>query len=108
VLTSFIELENSNWDLGVPLSLMKRLVAYWKSSYDWRAAERKFNQIPQFTTTINVDEFGPLEIHFLYIKSTVDGAIPLCFVHGWPGSFMEAEKIIHDLANPAGKGPAFE
>lgn len=71
-----------NWDYGVPVSDLKRLVARWKDGFDWRAAEAKLNELPQYTTPINVDGFGELNIHFIHQKSKREGSIPLLFVHG--------------------------
>ncbi|CZT01177.1 related to epoxide hydrolase [Rhynchosporium agropyri] len=98
------ELAASEWDLGVPLADMERLVRAW-SEFDWRQAEAKLNQVPQFHTPINVDGFGELDIHFVWQRSEVKNAIPLLFVHGWPGSFIEVLKILPLLATPG--GPAF-
>src|SRR5829696_1228091 len=32
------ELPDVGWDRGVPLSYLKELAEYWRTSYDWRAA----------------------------------------------------------------------
>jgi hypothetical protein len=69
------------WDQGTPLSEVTRLADKWKD-WDWRRAEKDLNKYPQFTTKIDVEEFGELDIHFLHEKSTVEKAIPLLFVHG--------------------------
>ncbi|KUJ19127.1 alpha/beta-hydrolase [Mollisia scopiformis] len=98
------ELSESAWELGVPLSDMKRLVKAWQQ-WDWRQAEEKINKLPQFHTPINVDGFGELDIHFVWQKSEVKNAIPLLFCHGWPGSFIEVQHILPLLAQP--NGPAF-
>ncbi|KAK1566304.1 epoxide hydrolase [Colletotrichum navitas] len=83
-----------SWDYGTPVSEVERLVHRWRNGYDWRAAEARLNEFPQFTTTISVDGFGDLEIHFLHQKSKQPGAVPLLFAHGWPGSFLEVLKIL--------------
>ncbi|KAI1007112.1 hypothetical protein K3495_g1111 [Podosphaera aphanis] len=99
------ELDDAGWDLGVPLADMKRLVAAWER-WDWRAAEERLNQVPQFHLPITITDFGALGIHFVWQQSPVAGAIPLLFVHGWPGSFLEAIPLLAHLATP-GAGPAF-
>ena len=103
------ELDEAAWDYGAPLADVKRLTAYWNDSFNWRAAEKKLNNLPQFRTSITVPGFAPLKIHFLHKKAAVADAIPLLFVHGWPGSFLEVTKIIDKLANPAAgsNDPAF-
>lgn len=75
------ELHESAWDLGVPLSDMKRLVKGW-AEFDWRKAEERLNNIPQYHISVPVDGFDPLDIHFVWQKSEVKNAIPLLFVHG--------------------------
>lgn len=78
-----------SWDYGAPVSHVKRLAKYWQDGFDWRAQEANLNTMPQFTTKIDMDEFGELEIHFVHKKSGKPGAIPLLFCHGWPGNFAE-------------------
>jgi len=98
------ELDEAGWDMGVPLTDMKRLTKAWEQ-WDWRPAENELNKVPQFTTDIDVDGFETLNIHFVHQKSEVKEAIPLLFVHGWPGSFIEVLKLLPLLAEP--NGPAF-
>ena len=82
-LTRFSEeLEGASWDYGMPLADVKRLVARRRDGYDWRAAEAKINEIPQFTADVEVDGFGALNVHFVHQRSEVKNAIPLLFVHG--------------------------
>ncbi|PPR02084.1 hypothetical protein CVT24_011218 [Panaeolus cyanescens] len=104
------ELKGATWDYGVPLADVKRLVTRWKGGYDWRAAEKQLNEeLPQFKRTISVDGHGDLGIHYVHKKSSVKNAIPLLFVHGWPGSFIEIRKILPLLitASPDGSFPSF-
>lgn len=75
------ELEESGWDYGSPLADIKRLTKAWEK-WDWRQAEKKLNQYPQFHTDIEVDGFGTLDIHFIHQISQAKSAIPLLFVHG--------------------------
>lgn len=79
----FDEVEFSNdWSYGAPLSNVKRLAKYWADGFDWRAEEAKMNKLPQFTTVVNVDQFGELDMHFVHQRSSRPGAIPLLFCHG--------------------------
>lgn len=102
------ELSNSAWDLGCPLSEIKRLTAAWEK-WDWKVAERSLNQYPQFHTDISVDNFETLDIHFIHQRSSTKDAIPLLFVHGWPGSFLEVLKILQLLSKSSDdpSGPKF-
>ncbi|KAL9597095.1 MAG: hypothetical protein Q9219_005378 [cf. Caloplaca sp. 3 TL-2023] len=80
---------------------MQDTINHWRTSYKWRDEEAKLNELPQFQTSIDIDGFGPLSIHFVHSKSSNSNAIPLLFLHGWPGSFVEVSKILPKL-NGAG------
>ena len=84
---------------------MKRLTKAWEL-WDWRQAEERLNRIPQFKTGIKVDGFEQLDVHFVWQKSELKNAIPLLFVHGWPGSFIEVQHILPLMSSPG--GPAFQ
>jgi len=102
------ELEDSAWDRGAPLADVKRLTEYWRNGFDWRKVEGEINKLPNFRTHIQVDGFDAIGIHFLHQQSTVANAIPLLFVHGWPGNFLEVSKLLPLLgAGDGKKTPAF-
>ncbi|KAL8645729.1 MAG: hypothetical protein Q9226_007165, partial [Calogaya cf. arnoldii] len=102
------ELEDSDWDYGAPLADIKRLLRYWHEKYDWRHQETQMNKLPQYITQISVKGFDHLDIHFVHQTSSFEKAIPLLFVHGWPGSFLEATKLLPLLADTKdGTEPAF-
>lgn len=78
------------WDWGIPLAVLKPVIEYWRTKYDWRSVEAKINQtLPQFTTHIESLDHGPQEIHFVHKRSKDPAATPLIFIHGWPGNFLE-------------------
>ncbi|KAJ3578863.1 hypothetical protein NPX13_g1702 [Xylaria arbuscula] len=102
------ELEGVGNTMGAPLADVKRIATYWAEKYDWRVAEAKLNEIPHFTTTLQAEGFEPLSVHFMHVRSSRKDAIPLIFVHGWPGSFLEATKILKPLSEPSDASqPAF-
>lgn len=76
------ELDAAGWDMGCPLSDIKRLTEFWKDGFNWREKEQQLNELPQFTTSVPVSGFGELDIHFIHQRSQTPGAIPLLFVHG--------------------------
>lgn len=100
------ELDDSAWDMGATLEDVKRLAAYWENGFDWRAQEAKLNELPNYHEPIAVDGFGELDIHYLHQPSTSPDAIPLLFVHGWPGSYLEVTKLLSALQQ-SGNGVAF-
>jgi len=88
-----------DWSQGVPLAYVRDLCGYWADRYDWRASEARLNRIPQFTTGID-----GLDVHFLHVRSRHPGAVPLIMTHGWPGSFLEFERVLGPLADPTAHG----
>jgi len=93
------ELEGAQWDYGTNLAYLRELVTYWRTKFDWREQERRLNQLPQFKTTVD-----GIDIHFVHQRSSHVNAVPLVFIHGWPGSFWEATKIIGPLTEPTRHG----
>lgn len=93
------ELPGAESDYGVSLEYVKRLAAYWRDGYDWRAWEAKLNAYPQFTTTIDGQN-----IHFLHVRSPEPDALPLILTHGWPMSVVEYLDVIGPLSDPRAHG----
>ena len=93
------EIPGTGWEYGTDLNYLKGLVAYWRNGFDWRAAERRLNELEQFTTTID-----GVQIHFIHQKSKDPKAMPLAITHGWPGSIFEFSKVIGPLTDPERTG----
>jgi pimeloyl-ACP methyl ester carboxylesterase len=83
----------------VPVGYLSKLAEYWRSIYDWRAAEAKLNQFSQFTREVDC-----ANVHFLHVRSPEPNAIPLILTHGWPGSVAEFLHVIGPLSDPASHG----
>ncbi|KAH8832506.1 Alpha/Beta hydrolase protein [Flagelloscypha sp. PMI_526] len=102
------ELDTAGWSYGAPLSDVKRLVQHWKNDFNWRKSEAALNdELPQFKRDIDVDGFARIGVHYVHKKSKVVDAIPLVFIHGWPGSFLEVRHILPFLIDGSGDFPAF-
>jgi hypothetical protein len=84
---------------GVQLATIRELARYWATGYNWRKAEAKLNDLPQFIT-----EIDGLDIHFIHVRSKHQNALPLIVTHGWPGSIIEQLKIVDPLTNPTAHG----
>jgi len=96
------------WPYGSPLSDVKRLAKHWELCFDWRKAEAKLNELPNYHKKVQVEGFGALDIHFVHKESSNPNAIPLLFCHGWPGSFVEVTKLLPLLTSGEEEGkPAF-
>jgi pimeloyl-ACP methyl ester carboxylesterase len=92
-------LSGADWTHGTPPGYLAELVEYWRTEFDWPAAERRLNALPQFTADVDGQT-----LHFVQAKGTGPRPFPLLFTHGWPGSFWEVHKIIGPLTDPAAHG----
>lgn len=93
------ELPGVGWERGVPSGYIKELAEYWRTTYDWRAAEARLNAHPQFVTDID-----NTSIHLLHVRSPEADALPLLITHGWPGSVAEFLDVIGPLSDPRSHG----
>ncbi|RIV40294.1 epoxide hydrolase family protein [Micromonospora radicis] len=92
-------LADDGWDRGVPVSYLRELAEYWRTTYDWRAAEAQLNQYPQYVT-----EIDGATVHFLHVRSPEPDARPMIISHGWPGSVAEFLDVIGPLTDPRSHG----
>ena len=88
---------------GVQLATIQELARYWENDYDWRKAEARLNELPQFTT-----EIDGVDIHFIHVESPHENALPLIMTHGWPGSVMELLETVGPLTDPTAHGGSAE
>jgi pimeloyl-ACP methyl ester carboxylesterase len=96
------------WEIGVGVADLRRLIDYWLHRYDWRAHEARLNRLPHFMADVQGQR-----LHFIHARG--DGSrLPLMLIHGWPGSFIEFERLIeplvasgHDVIVPSLPGYAF-
>ncbi|MFN8628171.1 MAG: epoxide hydrolase [Candidatus Binatia bacterium] len=93
------QVNDGNWSYGTDRAYLKDLIDYWRTTYDWRAAERALNQFRQFRAV--VDGLG---LHFIHQPGIGPQPLPLLISHGWPGSIVEFTKIIGPLTDPARYG----
>ncbi|MFE3993571.1 epoxide hydrolase family protein [Streptomyces goshikiensis] len=93
------ELPGAGRAYGMPLGEVRELARYWSTAYDWRAAEARLNEWPQYVTTID-----GARVHFAHIRSPEPGATPLLMTHGWPGSFVEFQRVAGPLTDPRAHG----
>lgn len=88
---------------GVQLKTMQELARYWGNGYDFGRVETRLNALPQFVT-----EIDGLDIHFIHVKSSHEGALPLIVTHGWPGSVIEMLNLVGPLTDPTAFGGTAE
>ncbi|KAJ4312938.1 hypothetical protein N0V94_007199 [Neodidymelliopsis sp. IMI 364377] len=69
---------------GVTHSWLSSAKDYWLNSYSWRAEEERINAFPNYRMQIS-----GVDVHFIALFSGRKDAVPIMFMHGWPGSFIE-------------------
>lgn len=97
-MSRFPHATTSGWSHGQPVGFIRELAEAWQQ-FDWRAAEARLNEYPQFTTQIEGQT-----IHFVHVRSKEPNAFPLILTHGWPSSIFEYYGIIEALTDPRSHG----
>ncbi len=90
---------DAGWQYGADLAYVRRLAAYWRRGYDWRASEATLNAFRQYTVPL-----AGIDLHFLHQPGVGPDPLPLLLSHGWPGSVWEFYKLIPLLTDPARHG----
>jgi len=93
------ELNDADWSYGTDLGYLKEIVDYWRTKYDWRAAEARLNAFHHLRTDVD-----GLKLHFIHERGKGPKPLPLLISHGWPGSVVEFLKVIGPLTDPAAHG----
>ena len=90
------------WEQGTDLTYLRELIGYWRDGFDWRAQERRLNELDHLVTTIDGQR-----IHFIHARSRHSDALPLVLSHGWPGSVVEFLDVIGPLTDPPDPADSF-
>jgi pimeloyl-ACP methyl ester carboxylesterase len=93
------QVKGADWNYGTNLAYLKRLLAYWQDTFDWRAQEAAINQFAHFRAKVD-----STQIHFIHQRGKGPNPLPLILLHGWPSSFVQMLKIIPMLTDPAAHG----
>jgi epoxide hydrolase len=88
-----------DWSRGIPTGYLRELAEYWRTGYDWRAAEAELNAYGQFVTEIDGQT-----IHFVHVRSPEPEATPLLITHGYPSSVVEFLRLFGPLSDPRSHG----
>ncbi|MFD2026142.1 epoxide hydrolase family protein [Promicromonospora aerolata] len=81
--------DRTDFSRGIPLEYLMELAEYWRDGFDWRAQEAALNEHEQYTTVVDGQTF-----HVVHVRSANPDATPLLLSHGWPGSFVEYQRVI--------------
>jgi pimeloyl-ACP methyl ester carboxylesterase len=85
--------DRTDFSHGIPQAYLTELAEYWRESFDWRAQQAALNEYEQYTTGVDGQTF-----HVAHVPSANPDATALILNHGWPGSFVEYQRLIPLLA----------
>jgi len=88
-----------DWAGGVPVAEVRALADYWRDGFDWRAQERRLNELPQFR--VRIDDY---DLHFVHVRGRGPDPLPLILTNGWPSSIHEYARVVGPLTDPAAHG----
>jgi hypothetical protein len=71
-------------NFGITYDWLSNAKDHWLNTYSWRAQEDHINSFSNYKMTID-----SIDLHFVALFSPKKDAIPILFMHGWPGSFIE-------------------
>jgi pimeloyl-ACP methyl ester carboxylesterase len=86
-------------DDGLDGAFVRDLVRYWCDRYDWPAAERALNRLPQVRVRID-----GRWVHAVHLRGNGSNPMPLLLTHGWPSTFAEFARVIGPLTDPGADG----
>ena len=87
------------WEAGTDGDLLRRLVTYWESGYDWRKHEAAINALP-----FRIADLDGLAVYYLRFDAERAGAPPILLANGWPSSFLELTELARRLSAPSRYG----
>lgn len=93
------EIPDQGWRYGTSLAYLKDLCETWRTTFDWRAQEARFNRWAHVRTDID-----GAQVHAIHAPSPEPDALPLIITHGWPGSVAEFLDVIDPLRDPRAHG----
>ncbi|WP_375387897.1 epoxide hydrolase family protein [uncultured Amnibacterium sp.] len=90
--------QGDGWSLGVDLTTLQALAAYWADGFDWLAQEAALALLPRFRA-----DLGGTAVHLVHARAA-QPAPALLLAHGWPDSFWRYSKVIPLLVDPGAHG----
>ncbi len=81
--------DDTDFSRGTPLGYLQDVAQYWRDGFDWRVQEARLNEYEQVTTVVDGQTF-----HVVHARSADAQATPLLLNNGWPGSFVEYQRLV--------------
>ncbi|KIW44806.1 uncharacterized protein PV06_03252 [Exophiala oligosperma] len=92
---TYENLHTDDGKFGVSYEWMKKAKEHWLNKYDWRKVETYNNSFPNYIAHVKDDDGETYRMHFAALFSKQENAIPILYMHGWPGSHFEFLDILN-------------
>lgn len=97
IAPAVFENTNAGRRFGMKREWLENAKDVWLNKFDWRQHEARINSFPNFKAAVLDKEGNSIEIQFLALFSQRADAVPVAFLHGWPGSICEFLDILDIL-----------
>ncbi|MGP4806397.1 epoxide hydrolase family protein [Agrobacterium cavarae] len=102
-LASFSRVPACIWqENGLRAGELNEAIQHW-TDFDFSGFERGVSELQHYNLSIFEQN-----IHFVRVCSEKSRAIPILFLHGWPGSFLETVKIASFMTEQGNAAPGFD
>jgi pimeloyl-ACP methyl ester carboxylesterase len=94
---------NAGRKFGVDREWLVNAKDIWLNQFNWRDCEDRINSYPNFKAPVKDAAGNTIDMQFLALFSDKADAVPIAFLHGWPGSiceFMDMLDIIKSKYSP--------
>jgi pimeloyl-ACP methyl ester carboxylesterase len=85
--------------LGLDPSILSRVLAHWRESFDWSSVERELNRFEHVLV-----EVDGMDVHAVRARGRGPSPLPVIISHGWPSSFAEILPAVGLLTRPGDFG----
>lgn len=92
--------DGAGWQYGIDATVLHEFCDFWRTRFDWRAAEAQINAHDH--CIVDIEEGVPL--HFMHVRGRGRTVLPLIVSHGWPWTFWDWHALIGPLTDPAAHG----
>ncbi|KAF2665188.1 epoxide hydrolase 1 [Microthyrium microscopicum] len=93
-------------NFGLTRDKFSELKRKWVEEFKWEEQEKYLNAYPQFMAKIKDDDGREHDVHFMALFSQKADAVPISFLHGWPGSFLEFVGLFEEFKNKYDNDPS--
>jgi hypothetical protein len=86
---------NAGWEYGITLPYLSSLKSHFEDKWSYSSLLDKLGRYEHW-----MSEIEGVDVHFVHVRSSREGAVPLLLSHGWPGTMLEFQKVVGPLSEP--------